>query len=284
MYTQVLEDDQRDTKSFLHEEKPVALLPGVKTDPKEESPTLEGEPHALLSVKRMIKEEAAKAETTSAQPTTGMSSHSITAIVCGASYMSTATWNLRGVEVCGEMTVVVHSSHNQQITWPGYGLRLNISKGCLPAGMEQCTINIKASLAGQYEFPENSHLVSAIFWLRCEDVHKFTKPITVEIQYCAKSENVTNLSFVRAVCSQEQLPYTFKQLPGGNFTSHSSYGVIELNSFSGVGATQEGSEDREYCSRLFYMPLIQKSPNQEIDFVVSWNTEAHLTVSQYTEV
>ena len=52
----------------------------------EEPLTLEGEPHAL---KREVKEEAVpmnKAETTSAQPTTGMSSHSITAIVCGASY------------------------------------------------------------------------------------------------------------------------------------------------------------------------------------------------------
>ncbi|MCG8625693.1 MAG: hypothetical protein MJE68_27305, partial [Proteobacteria bacterium] len=180
---------------------------------------------------------------------------------------------------CGEMTVVVYTSHDQQILWPGYGLRLNIPEGCLPAGIEQCPINIKASIAGQYEFPEKSHLVSAIFWLRCEDVRKFTKPITVEIQHCAKSENTTNLklSFVRAVCSQKQLPYTFKLL-GGSFTSHSSYGVIELNGFSGVGVTQAGSEDREYCSRLFYMPL---NPNQKIDFVVSWNIEAHITVSQY---
>ena len=271
----LIKDDQRDTKLFLHEEKPVALLPGVKIEAKEKSLTLEG-----VSVKREIKEEAVpmtKAKTTSAQPTTGMSSHSITAIVCGASYMSTATWNLRGIEVCGEMTVVVYSSHGKQIIWPGYGLRLNIPKGCLPAGMEQCTVNIKASLAGQYEFSENSHLVSAIFWLRCEHVCKFTKPIIVEIQHCAKSENVTNLelSFVRAVCSQKQLPYTFKQLPGGNFTSHSSYGVIELNSFSGVGVTQEESEDREYCSQLFY--LGQPNPCK-IHYVVTWNIDAHLTV------
>ena len=265
-----VEDDQRDT----HKENPVALLPGVKTEPKEKPLTLEG-----VSVKREVKEEAVpmtKAETMSAHPPTGMSSRSITAIVCGASYMSTATWNLRGVEVCGEMTVVVHSTHGKQITWPGYGLRLNIPKGCLPEDMEQCSINIKASLAGQYEFPENSHLVSAIFWLRCEDVHKFTKPITVEIQHCARSENITNLSFIRAICSQEQLPYTFKQLPGGNFTSHSSYGVIELNYFSGVGVTQEGSEDREYCSQLFYLG---KANQCKIHFVVSWNVEAHLTVS-----
>ena len=197
--------------------------------------------------------------------------------------MSTATWNLRGVEVCGEMTVVVYSSHAQQITWEGFGLKLHIQEGSLPAGMNKVEVNIKASLAGQYEFPENSHLVSAIFWLRCEDVHEFMKPITVEIQHCAKSENVTNLnlSFVRAVCSQKQLPYTFKQLPRGNFTSHSSYGVIELNSFSGVGITQEGSEDREYCSQLFYLgqPSLCK-----IHFVISWNLEAHLTVSRKCSV
>ena len=175
--------------------------------------------------------------------------------------------------------MVVYSSHYQKISWPGYGLRLNIPKGCLPVGMEQCTINIKVSLAGQYEFPKNSHPVSAVIWLHCKDVHRFARPITVEIQHCARSENATSLklSFVRAVCSQKQLPYTFKQLAGGSFTSHSSYGVIELNSFSGVGVTQEGSEDREYRSRLFY--LNQDAICHEIHFVVTWNTQAHLTVS-----
>ena len=190
--------------------------------------------------------------------------------------MSTATWSLRGVQVCGEMSVVVYSSHAQQITWEGFGLKLHIQEGSLPAGMEQCILQIKASLAGQYEFPENSHLVSAIFWLRCETLHKFTKPITVEIQHCAKSENIRNLKFTRAICRQKQLPYTFNQLPRGNFTSHSSYGIVELNSFSGVGITQEGSEDREYCSQVFY--LGQPSLCQ-IHFVVTWNVEAYLTVS-----
>ena len=85
----VVEDDQRDNKPFVHEEKPFALLPGVKTELKEEppGPTLEGKPHALISMKREIKEDAGpmtKAETTSVQPITGMSSHSITAEVCGA--------------------------------------------------------------------------------------------------------------------------------------------------------------------------------------------------------
>jgi hypothetical protein len=42
-----------------------------------------------------------------------------------------------------------------------------------------------------------------------------------------------------------------------------------------VGVTQEGSEDREYCSRLFY--LGQPNPCK-IHFVVTWNIDAYLTV------
>ena len=175
--------------------------------------------------------------------------------------------------------MVVYSSCYQQISWPGYGLRLNVPEDCLPEGMKQCTINIKASLAGQYEFPENSHLISAVFWLCSEPMCKFVKPITVEIQHCAKLENVTNinLSFVRAVCSQKQLPYTFKQLPGGNFTSHSSYGVIELNGFSGMGIVQTGSDKRQYCSKIFF--LNNYFGGHRIDLIITWDTEAHLNVS-----
>ena len=173
------------------------------------------------------------------------------------------------------MTVVIYSSHYQQITWEGFGLKVHIHEGSLPPGMEQCTINIKASLNGQYEFPENSHLVSAIIWFRCETVQKFARPVTVEIQHCSRASNFS-LKFTKALCSQKQLPYIFKPLEGGNFSSCSSYRVIKLNSFSGVGITQEGSEDREYCSQLFYLG----QPNVcKIHFVVTWNIEAHLTVS-----
>ena len=175
------------------------------------------------------------------------------------------------------MTVVVYSSHSQQITWEEYGLKLYIHEGSLPMGMDQCTINIKVSLAGQYQFPENCHLVSAVIWFRCKAVSRFKRPITVEIQHCAKSEEVPNLqlSFVRAVCRQKHLPYTF-QLLGGDFTSYSSYGIIEVYSFSGVGIVQEGSDSREYCSQLYY--FAPSNTSNKIHFVVTWNSRAHLKV------
>ena len=171
---------------------------------------------------------------------------------------------------------MVVTNDPQSFAWEGYGLKLHIPKGCLPAGIEKCSINIKASLAGQYEFPENSHPVSAIFWLHCEPRCKFTVPLSLEIQHCARPENISKLSFVKALCSQESLPYTFRRQLGGCFTSSSSYGVLELESFSGAGVVQEGSEDREYIARLFYQN--ETIYSYDIHLVVTWNTEAYLTV------
>ena len=170
------------------------------------------------------------------------------------------------------------SNNPQSFVWEGYGLRIHIPQGCLPPGMGQCTIYIKISLSGQYEFPENSQLVSAIFWLECEPRCMFTPPISMEIQHCARPENISKLNFVKAFGLQENLPYIFRHL-GGCFTSNSSYGVLELDSFSrsGLAVIQEGSEDRQYIARLFY--LSQKNSTYEIHLVVTWNTEVHLNVS-----
>ena len=203
----------------------------------------------------------------------------------GYCYVSAAsTWDLQGVEICGETSVVVYSSRAQQFEWEGFGLKLYIHEGSLPVGMEQCILQIKASLAGLYEFPEDSHLISAVFWFRCKTVHKFIKPITVEIQHCAKAKNISELNFVRAFCSQKQLPYTFKQIAGGNFKSRKSCGVIDLTSFSGIAAIQNKSEERDYCSIVFYhgerrVDMYRGEKMVNIFYVIVWNTEAHLNVS-----
>ena len=185
---------------------------------------------------------------------------------------------LPGVEVCAETTIVV-TNNQQSFYWEGYGLKLNIPKGSLPTGVEQCTIKIVASRAGQYKFPEETHLVSGVFWLQCDHAVKFAELISLEIQHCARTEDLSKLNFVRAVCTQKDLPYTFRRL-NPVFSSNSSYGLIRLQRFSGLAITHEGSPDREYIARLFYL-----NPNvftYDIHLVVTWNIESHLTVSRVT--
>lgn len=184
---------------------------------------------------------------------------------------------LPGVEVCAETTVII-TNNPQTFIWERYGLRLHIPKGCLPEDVRQCTINIMASLAGHYEFPKDAILVSGIFWLRCEPRCRFNEPVSIEIEHCAESENTSKLTFVKALCSQKDLPYTFTEI-GGQFNDKSSYGILELHSFSGLAILLRGSRGREYIARLFY--LNQTAYMYEIHMVITWNIKLHRAVSVY---
>ncbi len=166
----------------------------------------------------------------------------------------------------------------QTFHWVGYGFKLTIPQGSLPAGIDQCRLDIKASVAGQYQFPENLQLVSGVFWVRPLPLCQFKQQLVVEINHCARITSSTmKLSFVRARCSQESLPYTFKQLEGrGSFSEHSSYGSLELNQFSGLAVTGEDVEKR-YTASLYYLQRLKY--NTTFHVVLSWNEATHLSVN-----
>ena len=186
-------------------------------------------------------------------------------------------WKLPGVEECDETSVVVYSSQGQLVEWNG--LKLHIHAGSLPEGLQQCTIFIKASLAGEYEIPENTSLVSAFFWLRCEPQCTFTNPITVEIQHCSTQLDLSKLKIVRALCSQKPLPYKFKQLKGGSFNADTFYGAIDMKGLFGVCIIEENPEsERTYYSQLFYRSYLSHQQRHEIHIIFTWNTEIHLNV------
>ena len=208
------------------------------------------------------------------------------------------------MDVCGKTTLEVTNSP-QSFYWTGYGLKLLIKEDSLPEGVEKCTIDIYASIAGDYEFPEGSYPVSPVFWLRCEPrCTRFTQPIIMKVQHCAKPQNSSKLHFVKTFCSQENLPYTFRQLAlVGHFVDgsscnveDSSYGAIELNSFSGIAIIQqktreaeksrekektrekeEEEDEREYVAKSYYHT--EKISRHNIHVVVTWDDETHLTVS-----
>ena len=149
--------------------------------------------------------------------------------------------------------------------------------------MQPCAISIEASVEGNYIFPENCCLVSAVYWFHCVPACRFLQPIILEIQHCAKEHNFQALGFVKTKPVEDHSVIEFNKVLGcygidrGVFPSHSSYGFIQLDSFSGYGVVQEGSEDRQYRANLYYLP---QSVNQcQIHFTVLWNTDAHHSVS-----
>ena len=175
-------------------------------------------------------------------------------------------------------TCVIVTNSPQTFHWVGYGFKLTIPQGSLPAGVDQCRLDIKASVAGQYQFPDNLQLVSGVIWIRPYPSGQFQQQLTVEIQHCANMTSSTKLSFVRAHCSQKSLPYTFKQLEGrGSFTEHSSYGCLSVNHFSSFAIAAEGDVDLLYVASLYYLKADPRTV--EIHFTIIPNDEVHNAVS-----
>ena len=69
---------------------------------------------------------------------------------------------LPGMDVCG-VTAITITNSSLEWQWEGHGLKIHVGENTLPSGIEQCHINVNASLSGQYEFPEDEYLVSPIF-------------------------------------------------------------------------------------------------------------------------
>ena len=174
-----------------------------------------------------------------------------------------------------EITLEVTNSP-QLFNWKEYGLKLNIPEQSLPSNVNSCKITITVSFFGMYQFPEDTELVSPLFWLRCEPHCKLAYPWHLEIEHCAPQKNTQYLCMARAASSQKSLPYTFKELQGGIFSEFYSYGSIDFSSFGGVGVFQKWSKERRYWFILFYMT---ETFTKDIHFAITWNDSAHIKVS-----
>ena len=187
---------------------------------------------------------------------------------------------LRGFEVFAETSFMVPGSHSHSFEWQGHGLKLHIPEGAVPAEHTGCRVDIKAGFTGQFNIPDDLHLVSCVYWLSCSQ--KFVKPVTLEIEHCAslwESFQSSPLRFVAAKCSQAELPYQFKVLERGVFVPKSSYGSIQVSQFSffAIGIFKRFQSLQRYYSTVYY---IQKQVNKwDVDFVVAPNLQASLTVS-----
>ena len=166
----------------------------------------------------------------------------------------------------------------QSYEWTDGGFKLDVPHGTLPAEATPCRINVKASMSGQFEFPDNSELVSAIYWISTLKNFRFSKPLTVQIQHCGTAENTddSDLSFVVAKCTQPDLPYKFKFLDGGLFVPNSSYGSISVTHFSGLAIVSKKRKSRSYCARTYIAN--RRKDEWRVHFVILKNLDIVLKV------
>ena len=181
------------------------------------------------------------------------------------------------MDVIAETSVLI-TNQARTFNWKGYGLKLHIPPGSLPAGLEECRLLMKVGLSGQFALPENTSLVSAVYWIDSEPRRRFTQLLTVEIQHCVNLGLTSKLSFVHAKCSQKYLPYTFEEAKEeGKFSTKSTYGCVQLTHFSIWSIIMQLVSGVQYRARLYYL---RKGVNRiDIHFVITKDLDVHTKVS-----
>ena len=172
--------------------------------------------------------------------------------------------SLHGVEVCGETVLEVVGDKSQKLEWPGYGFYLEVPDGALPPGVT-ASVAVKVILAGQFQLPEDSQLISAIYWISASEV--FLKEVAVNIQHCAvirSEEEGLKFMFIIAKCSQKELPYSFK-VREGVFNTYTQYGTIRLKQFSILGEIAPAGTKTSYTALKFYKHI--PSITNIVDFI-----------------
>ena len=182
---------------------------------------------------------------------------------------------LRGVEIYGETVLEVVGDKSQKLEWPGYGFYIEVPEGALLPGVT-ASVGVKVILGGQFELPENRKLISAIYWVSSSEL--FLKEVAVNIQHCAvitSEEQCSEFKFVIAKCSQEKLPYKFKEKQG-LFNQHTRYAAIKLKQFSLIGGDGPKNTELHYIGLTLYKPIGSRRVN--FIFVVVHNLELYLKV------
>jgi len=178
--------------------------------------------------------------------------------------------------VLAETSVTV-TNEEKTFEWNDYGLRLYIPQGSLPAGYTHCCIKIRVAISGQFQFPEGSTPVSAVYWLSSDLDEMFPQHLSLQIQHCAKPSAVDELKMVTATTTSHTFAFQFQCLKGGVFSQSSCYGRIQLSRFSLWSTIWNplksffSSPPLIYYSRIYYTERI------------IWRCEAHVVITQNLE-
>ena len=174
----------------------------------------------------------------------------------------------------------------QKLEWHGYGFYIIVPVGALPPGVT-ASIAVRVILKQKdphFDFPENSELVSAIYWIACSK--EFSKDVSINIQHCAhissEGEN-GKLKFVVAESDDQDIPFKFVERDGV-FDINTEYATIQRTSFSlfAIIARFFGYVEKKYRALKFYQRISHLSVDANLHFVVLPYVEA--TISEVCKI
>ncbi|XP_019849570.1 PREDICTED: uncharacterized protein LOC100637873 isoform X1 [Amphimedon queenslandica] len=139
---------------------------------------------------------------------------------------------LSDVQVAEKKLFLIQGDKPQLMNWEKYGVRIGVEEGSLLSS-ETVEAAVVALVGGQFQFPPNTVLVSAVYAVSLSK--PLLKRLKLEIQHCVDLTGRPALNrylkFAIAPVSTPSLPYQFSTVEGGEFSSKGGYGFIERKDF-----------------------------------------------------
>ena len=139
---------------------------------------------------------------------------------------------LSDVQVAEKKLFLIQGDKPQLMNWEKYGLRIGVQEASL-SSTETIEAAVVALVGGQFQFPPNTVLVSAVYAVSLSK--PLLKRLILEIQHCIDLTGRPALShylkFAIAPVNTPRLPYQFSLVEGGEFSSNSWYGSIQRKKF-----------------------------------------------------
>ncbi|XP_019852821.1 PREDICTED: uncharacterized protein LOC109582517 [Amphimedon queenslandica] len=146
----------------------------------------------------------------------------------------------RSIIVAERNLFLIQGDKPQLINWEKYGLRIGVQKESLLSS-ETVEAAVVALVGGQFQFPPNTVLVSAVYAVSLSK--PLLKRLILEIQHCLDLTGQPalncHLKFAIAPVSTPSLPYQFSIVEGGEFKPDSWYGSIQRKEFCLVAIVGE---------------------------------------------
>ena len=134
---------------------------------------------------------------------------------------------LSDVQVAEKKLFLIQGDKPQLINWERCGIRIGVQEASLSSS-ETVEAAVVALVGGQFQFPPNIVLVSAVYAVSLSK--PLLKHFILEIQHCVDLTGQPGLSrylkFAIAPVSTPSLPYQFSIVEGGDFSSNSWYGSV----------------------------------------------------------
>ena len=152
---------------------------------------------------------------------------------------------LSDVHIAGKKLFLIQGDDPQLLNWEEYGLRIGVLEGTLTS-TETAEVAVVALVGGQFVFPKNTKVVSAIYAVVVSK--PLLQPLRLDLQHCVnlvRPSQTRHLKFAIAPVNTPSLPYEFSPVEGGEFTVNSYYGSIYRHKFCLVGIVAENGNGQE---------------------------------------